>query len=90
MPFSEVGLPSALARVSTGEVTPLEFVSAFGGLGYSKLVRAMSLPHFSGCLPKSEEWKAAYTAYRNYRDAVMKAERDLPDGDPARLVRGAI
>lgn len=82
MPFVEVGLPTALARVSTGEIAPLEFASAFGGLGYSRLVRATALPHFSGCLPKSDQWKVAYSAYQNYRNAVIFAGRDLPDGDP--------
>ncbi len=82
MPFSEVALPTALARISSGDITPLEFASEFGGLGYSRLVHATSLPRFSGCLPKSDKWKAAHSAYRNYRDAVMAAERDLPEGDP--------
>jgi hypothetical protein len=82
MPFSEAGLIDALAGISTGDVTPLEFASVFGGLGYSRLVRAAAYPHFSSCLPMSDKWKAAYAEYRNYRDAVIAAARDLPDGDP--------
>jgi hypothetical protein len=82
MPFSEAVLPTALARISTKEITPLEFASEFGELGYSRLVRAALLPSFSGCLPKSDNWKTAHAAYRDYRDAVMTAARDLPEGDP--------
>jgi hypothetical protein len=82
MPFSEVGLPTALARISTKEITPLEFASEFGELGYSRLVRAALLPRFSACLPKSDNWKTAHAAYRDYRDAVMTAARDLLEGDP--------
>jgi hypothetical protein len=81
-PFSEEGLPNALARVSSKEISPLEFASEFGELGYSQIVNAASLPSFSACLPKVAEWKAAYVAYRNYRDAVSVAERNLPQGDP--------
>lgn len=82
MPFSEEGLPTAVARVSSGDITPLDFVSHFGELGYSRLVRTSLLPYFSSCLPKSAKWKAAYSAYQNFRDAAIKAARDLPDGDP--------
>jgi hypothetical protein len=81
-PFSEVDLPTALARVSSGETSPLEFASQFGEMGYARLVRNTMVPSFSGCLPKSAEWKAAHAAYQHYREAIYVATRGLPEGDP--------
>jgi hypothetical protein len=81
-PFCEVELPTALARISSGEISPLEFAFQFGELGYSRLVRNSLVPAFPTNLPKTAEWKAAYDAYQNYRDTVFTAARDLPDGDP--------
>ncbi|HWA96774.1 MAG TPA: hypothetical protein VG844_19425 [Terracidiphilus sp.] len=82
LPFTETEIPHALARVSTGEITPLEFASRYGLLGFSSLVRPRLLPTFSSALPKSAEWRSAHTAYRKYRDLVYSAARSLPDGDP--------
>jgi hypothetical protein len=82
MPFSEPGLPTALARISSEEVTPLEFASVYGELGFSRLVRRALSPEFSACLPKTDEWKMAHAGYRGYRDAIWAACRGLPEGDP--------
>ena len=82
MPFSELGLPADLGRISTKEVTPLDFAAEYGTLGYSRLVRTTLVPNFSASLAKSAPWKAAHAAYRGYRDAAFAAARDLPDGDP--------
>lgn len=81
-PFAEVELPTALARICSEEISPLEFASDYGELGYTALVRTALVPSFSACLPKSPEWKAAHTAYKNYQDALYSAARNLPEGDP--------
>lgn len=82
MPFSESGLPTVLARISSGEITPLEFASTYGELGFSRMIRRSLLPAFSASLPKTDDWRAAHAAYRGYRDAVYSACRGLPEGDP--------
>ena len=82
MPFSESSLPTALARVSSGQISPLEFASMYGELGFSWIVRRELLPGFSVSLPRTNEWKAAHIRYRAYRDAVYSASRSLPEGDP--------
>jgi len=81
-PFTEVGLPTALARISSEEISPLEFASQFGELGYSRLVRNTLAPSFSSCLPKTADWKTAYAAFQNYGNAFHSAARNLREGDP--------
>lgn len=88
LPFSEEGLPDAFARISSGEIKPLEFAAEYGELGFSRLVRRKLLPDFSACLPKTDEWQAAHGAYRQYRDAAFAAARNLPDGDPLEWLMG--
>lgn len=82
MPFSEVTLPTALARISSEDVSPLEFASEFGELGYARLVRSSLVPYFPASLPKTPHWEIAADAYHRYRNAAFTAARDLPDGDP--------
>lgn len=80
-PFVEVGLPNALARIWSGELSPLEFASEFGELGYSRILRNTITP-LSVSLPKSTEWQAAYAAYQNWQTAFHAAARNMPEGDP--------
>jgi hypothetical protein len=81
-PFFDERLPVALARISREEISPLEFASEFGELGYSQLVRSSLSQAFPSCLPKSAEWKTAHNAYQHWREALYAASRDLPEGDP--------
>ena len=80
-PFLEVSLPTALARISSGEISPLEFALEFGELGYSRIIRNKLTP-LSVSLPKSAEWEAASDAYQNWQKAFHAATRNMPLGDP--------
>lgn len=85
-PFTEVSLPTALARISSEEISPVVFATEFGALGYPRLVRSTLTPSFSPSLPKTAEWKTAYAAYQNYRHALHAAARTLPEGDPVEWI----
>ena len=81
-PFQEVSLPTALARISSGELSSLEFAAQFGELGYSRMIRNRLAPSFSASFLKSAEWKTAHVAYQNWQKAFHRATRAMPTGDP--------
>jgi len=81
-PFNDVRLPTALARVADEMITPLEFASEFGGLGYPQMVRnALLLPPFSAHLANLPEWEAPRAAFQKYRYEVSALSNNLPEGD---------
>jgi len=81
-PCTEKALPTALARVSSGDISPLAFASHFGELGYFQLARRTLAPSFPAWLPNSQAWTAVNAAFQHYQCVLLGASQNLPEGDP--------